>query len=188
MLVAARTAAWGGKRIPYLRRVKYLESDNNSYIVIHPGNIYSFTIELFGGVGGVIGQWNNGSQLVGFQSSESKIFYMKTLWASDSFDKDGNYFHYDSTGKLINGSNNVTIQNINMSHGNLGIFCYAYSTTRVTRIGNAKVGRVVISGLNDYELIPVLDISGRPAMYDEVSGNLFYNQGTGEFTWGELET
>ena len=37
-------------------------------------------------------------------------------------------------------------------------------------------------------LIPVLDLSGRPAMYDEVSGQLFYNQGTGEFTWGELET
>ena len=36
------------------------------------------------------------------------------------------------------------------------------------------------------DFIPVLDISGRPAMYDEVSGNLFYNQGTGEFTWGEL--
>ena len=35
--------------------------------------------------------------------------------------------------------------------------------------------------------IPVLDLSGRPAMYDEVSENLFYNQGTGEFTWGELD-
>lgn len=34
--------------------------------------------------------------------------------------------------------------------------------------------------------IPVLDLSGRPAMYDEVSGQFFYNQGTGEFDWGEL--
>ena len=38
-----------------------------------------------------------------------------------------------------------------------------------------------------FDYIPVLDLSGRPAMYDEVSGQLFYNQGTGEFTWGELE-
>lgn len=37
------------------------------------------------------------------------------------------------------------------------------------------------------DFIPVLDLSGRPAMYDVVSGQLFYNQGTGEFTWGELE-
>ena len=36
--------------------------------------------------------------------------------------------------------------------------------------------------------IPVLDSSGRPAMYDEVSGQFFYNQGTGEFTWGELDS
>ena len=35
---------------------------------------------------------------------------------------------------------------------------------------------------------PVLDLSGRPAMYDEVSGQFFYNQGTGEFTWGELDS
>ena len=187
-MLGARTGAWSGKRIPYMRRVKYLESDSNSYIVIHPGNIYSFTIELFGGVGGVIGQWNGGSQRAGFESSESQIFYRKTLWASDSFDKDGNYFYYDSTGKLINGSNNVTIQKLNMSHGNLGIFCYAYSTTSANTMGNAKVGRVVISGLNDYDLIPVLDISGRPAMYDEVSGQFFYSQGNGEFAWGELET
>ena len=34
------------------------------------------------------------------------------------------------------------------------------------------------------DMIPVLDNSGRPAMYDQVSGQLFYNQGTGEFTYG----
>ena len=36
------------------------------------------------------------------------------------------------------------------------------------------------------DLYPVIDLAGRPAMYDEVGGQLFYNQGTGEFTWGEL--
>lgn len=34
------------------------------------------------------------------------------------------------------------------------------------------------------DFIPVLDNSGRPAMYDQVSGHLFYNQGTGEFSCG----
>ena len=38
------------------------------------------------------------------------------------------------------------------------------------------------------DLIPVLDLSGRPAMYDKVSGQFFYNQGTGEFAWGELDS
>lgn len=34
------------------------------------------------------------------------------------------------------------------------------------------------------DFVPVLDNSGKPAMYDQVSGKLFYNQGTGEFTYG----
>ena len=47
-------------------------------------------------------------------------------------------------------------------------------------------GTFDIDGVPVLNLIPVLDLSGRPAMYDEVSGQFFYNQGTGEFTWGEL--
>lgn len=35
------------------------------------------------------------------------------------------------------------------------------------------------------DFIPVLDNSGRPAMYDQVSGQLFYNQGSGDdFSYG----
>lgn len=34
------------------------------------------------------------------------------------------------------------------------------------------------------ELIPVVDKQGVPAMYDKVSGQLFYNQGTGQFIAG----
>lgn len=37
------------------------------------------------------------------------------------------------------------------------------------------------------DFIPVLDWNDRPCMYDKVTGELFYNQGTGEFTYGELE-
>ena len=36
------------------------------------------------------------------------------------------------------------------------------------------------------KLIPVIDLSGRPAMYDEITGQMFYNQGTGEFDWDEI--
>lgn len=35
------------------------------------------------------------------------------------------------------------------------------------------------------KFIPVIDLSGRPAMYDEITGKMFYNQGTGEFDWEE---
>ena len=36
------------------------------------------------------------------------------------------------------------------------------------------------------KLIPVIDLAGRPAMYDEITGQMFYNQGTGEFDWDEI--
>ena len=54
---------------------------------------------------------------------------------------------------------------------------------------NARIWFVQFSrnGIVFENLIPVLDLSGRPAMYDEVSGQFFYNQGSGEFTWGELD-
>lgn len=34
------------------------------------------------------------------------------------------------------------------------------------------------------DFIPVLDWDDRPCMYDKVTGELFYNQGTGEFAYG----
>ena len=38
--------------------------------------------------------------------------------------------------------------------------------------------------VRDY--IPCLDPSGRPCMFDNVTGTAFYNQGNGEFTYGEV--
>ena len=40
------------------------------------------------------------------------------------------------------------------------------------------------NGVLILDLIPVLDLSGKPAMYDKVSEKLFYNKGTGEFAYG----
>jgi hypothetical protein len=34
------------------------------------------------------------------------------------------------------------------------------------------------------DFIPVLDLNDTPCMYDKVSGELFYNKGTGEFLYG----
>lgn len=36
------------------------------------------------------------------------------------------------------------------------------------------------------DFIPVLDLNNVPCLYDKVSGQLFYNNGTGEFGYGEL--
>lgn len=49
--------------------------------------------------------------------------------------------------------------------------------TRLYPVSMRKGGSLV----RDY--IPVLDWDNRPAMYDKVSGQFFYNQGTGEFNY-----
>lgn len=51
------------------------------------------------------------------------------------------------------------------------------------RVYSFKVAR---NGNDVMRLIPVVDNNGRPTMYDEVGGQFYYNQGSGEFTWAEL--
>lgn len=59
------------------------------------------------------------------------------------------------------------------------------STSADVRVGMFKVNR---GGTDIISLIPVMSFDDKPCFYDEVSGQLFYNQGTGEFTWGELDS
>ena len=51
-------------------------------------------------------------------------------------------------------------------------------------VGRIYNWQIFDNGILARDFIPVLDNSGRPAMYDQMSGQLFYNQGTGEFTYG----
>ena len=53
-----------------------------------------------------------------------------------------------------------------------------YTSTKIYFVQITEGNKIV------RDFIPVLDNSGRPAMYDQVSGQLFYNQGSGEFTYG----
>ena len=36
------------------------------------------------------------------------------------------------------------------------------------------------------DLIPVIDLNDTPCLYDKVNGDMYYNQGTGEFNYEEL--
>jgi hypothetical protein len=42
-------------------------------------------------------------------------------------------------------------------------------------------------GENHIDLIPVIDKDGVACMYDKVSGEFFYNQGTGDFIAGNIK-
>lgn len=64
--------------------------------------------------------------------------------------------------------------NLNLSGGNYmcGAKVWSYKHTR--------------NGVLICDFIPVLDLDDRPCMYDKVTGELFYNKGTGVFKYEEL--
>ena len=53
-------------------------------------------------------------------------------------------------------------------------------------IGRIKYGKIYAENNLVCDLIPCLDTNGTPCMYDTVSKQTFYNQGTGEFLYGEV--
>lgn len=73
-------------------------------------------------------------------------------------------------------SSTLYLFNLNLSGGNY---------TAATKVWSFKQSR---NGALIRDFIPVLDWNDRPCMYDKVTDELFYNQGTGEFLYGELES
>lgn len=216
MMLGARTAVWSSKPLPYLRRVAYLESHGAEYIdtelipligdsfkidfsymkstfnsswqqlisagsgtyqiafpfgkdyVINGNGLYA---RIFGGGSGYASQAINVPEL----KRDSKI----TL----NVESQGNGVYNISIGSAFVTNN--AIRELDGDHRSLLIFSRYGVGNGLFKVFGFEVyrGNSVLMKSS-----PVLDLSGRPAMYDEVSGNLFYNQGTGEFTWGELET
>ena len=68
---------------------------------------------------------------------------------------------------------------------NLSIILFARQTTNVNRHSKSKIEffKIYEKGVLVQYLIPCLDNNGVPCMYDMVSKQTFYNQGTGEFKW-----
>ena len=68
---------------------------------------------------------------------------------------------------------------------------WLFAVNRTNAFTSAVAARIHYFKLYDgsslvRDFIPVLDWSGAPCMYDKVSGQLFYNAGTGTFNYGEL--
>ena len=100
---------------------------------------------------------------------------------------------YDSTeNKIYFSYDGGTAITYNTSKGNLPntypirLFLDA-RTTSVASIRNPEriyYCQIFKNGILVRDLIPVLDLNYVPCMYDRVSGQLFYNQGTGNFIAG----
>lgn len=205
MMLGARTGAWAGDRLPYLRRVAYLEYDGNQYIdtLVVPTQGYSFGASIFYitrgdpskyGINGGSGSNARFSFGIGPGGYHGKYFGLAQV-NSDSYSStvlnEWIDWALDSASKIgTAGSERVEIKNANALDAN-GKSIYLMLSNPMNNHDKHK-GRCRNAWIKDqngdyvFNVIPVLDLSGRPAMYDEVSRRLFYNKGTGEFTWGEL--
>ena len=203
MMLGARTASWSGKALPYLRRVAYLEYDGNQYIdtLVVPTQGYSFGASVLNitvggpskyGINGALGPNSRFAFGLGPGGKYFGLSQINNDTPSSNVQNEWIDWVIDSSSKIgTAGSERVEIQDANALDAN-GKSIYLMLSNPLNSYDKHK-GRCRNAWIKDqngdyvFNAIPVLDLSGRPAMYDEVSGQFFYNQGHGEFTWGELE-
>lgn len=201
--IAARTAMRAGNPLPYLRRVAYLSSNEGQ--LIDTGIGFKHTIKIVADC--KFNAITSSTQvLFGFGASQG-FWFGCSVYGNYSIGGVGDFGSCEQrqivTAEYLNNEISVHVDGVTASRSwslanarHLSLF-QAQSAT-----GTAYSSRASIYSFEVYDesatvlsLIPVLDFSGRPCMYNQAPSpvapddpsRFFYNQGTGEFTWGELE-
>lgn len=189
---------------PYKCRVEYLESTGTQYIdtgIMGNGEfnikygLYANSIgsgsDIFAGARSSTQHLNlgqaadNGQFTIGYLNQywqESRNFAINTRYDIEISYKSGEQY------AIINGTKGSSKTYTGTEQTDLTIYLFKRHHYGTDNVGGLQ-GRIYYFTIkqNDVlvrDFIPVLDNSGRPAMYDQVSGKLFYNKGTGEFTYG----
>ena len=200
MMLGARTGAWAksGAPLPYLRRVAYLESRGTEWIDTGIIPTEATSCKLDGRFRKVNVQQINGvfDYLNGNLGFDIGINHGK--WFARRFGKntlaitaDTNRHVFEIISDESAFSIDGTKYNLLFTSGSFLKSIYLFARNDLNKIMfycNLALYGFSVRENNTLiqDIIPVLDLSGRPAMYDKISGQFFYNQGTGEFTWGEL--
>ena len=188
------------RTLPYLRRVAYLESHETEWIDTGIIPTEATSCKLDGqfrkvNVTQINGVFDDSHGNLGFDIgvNNGKWFARRFGGNTSSITADTNRHVFEIISDESAFSIDGTKYNLTFSFGSFSksLYLFARNDSRnVTFYCNLALYGFSVRE-NDtliQDIIPVLDLSGRPAMYDEVSGQFFYNQGTGEFTWGELDS
>lgn len=179
----------------YKCRVEYLESTGTQWIDtgIAPSNItpvaklkFIPTQQYSSGNYGIFGCFGaNNTRFQIFYNSIGIGTYVSKSWQTNTT------YEVELNGKTpsttINGS--VETSGYSKANGFSSYNMYLFTRNNGDVADNGVPLKLYYCKIWDNntlvrDLIPVLDNTGRPAMYDQVSGQLFYNKGTGEFTYG----
>ena len=214
-MLGARTAAWSGKRLPYLRRVAYLESNGNCYIDtgFKCDDTAGFRVDVMPYRGStnsrVIGSYSgsNGRWTFVIRADTDNRFYFGWNKTSndlfDSFVRIGNRFtaelNFKNSRKFIVVKTDISLSGTLYADQPYNAYLFGNNINGSVTLSDCFIGRfysaVMTRGDNvERDFIPVIDLSGVPCMYNQARlsvpaddpSRFFYNQGTGEFTWGEL--
>ena len=178
------------RTLPYLRRVGYLESHGSEWIdtgVLSSSEL-EFAVDFVCNGGFVFGTYVSPYQ---FACDTDGLGY----WRIDGYGASPSRNISKGMRHVIvlrNGPSTLdgnVVLNINCTFFDEGSRVLLFKAdTKSGLVGMVYSCSISKKGKKLRSYIPVLDLSGRPAMYDEVSGQFFYNQGTGEFAWGELDS
>ena len=190
----------------YYRRVEYIESTGTQYIdtgiigksksgvyIEAAGNTATGNVPLFGARDALdtsyynsFAIWRNTSTTglrFDFANENTTSVVSSNTWDTtivNKIEKQG-YLNY-TNGVQRNSNTNHTF------YCNYTFYLFTINTGGEAT-GNMFAGKVYACKIyNNGELvrdfIPVLDKSMTPCLYDNVTGNLFYNKGTGQFNYG----
>ena len=205
MMLGARTAAWSGKALPYLRRVAYLESTGTQFIEF-PFNKFA-RIECRFSMTELDLNYDRIFSISDMDSNRIQFRYVDGFFGwSDKWER-GIYFTQDyyihsvivNRGKLyLDGSLYRDFGPNFIDRGTTSGCCLFGLWDNYNKSIYHSKCRIYETYIELYDgtildLIPVLDFSGRPCMYNKSPGaatlddpsRFFYNKDTGEFTWGD---
>lgn len=183
------------KKKPYYCEVEYLESSGAQYIDTDIKPIISDTVKP---VIKLVHQFNTleTCRILGATDGNKYFQFFNNATGSDGFgiqlfNTAGNYTKFTlNTDKHVYEINTVsniakqddTVQSINFSYGSLDYNIYLFARNTKGSANNYMKGKIFYfeydDGVQHRQLIPVLDNNMKPAMYDKVSGRLFYNKGS----------
>ena len=179
--------------LPYDRRVACLRSTGTQYI--DTGIVLTGSHEIYIRV--YIKRIDSGGALLycGTNSPRCWITSGYSRYSENNIGKAGDFKSFNAYNEFIL---NEKTETINGKSQNLSLGTFGKPGTQTAYLFRAN-GHSAISknlrisdwsvkkdGVLIQKLIPVIDLSGRPAMYDEITGQMFYNKGTGEFDWDEI--
>ena len=193
------------KQLPYDAEVEYLESTGTQWIDtgVVPNSDYGFEVELMKidiSETVPLGTWKSWmKEMFGGDFKYTQKPYLRTVSSNNieiNYRKINNIIieklHHKRLTLECNGLldyDNVFTESFAC---NFSIFLFGCNHSGVIKFnGICRIFRAQITDENDTlirDFIPVLDRDMRPAMYDRVTGKLFYNKGTGEFVIGPDKT